>query len=359
MLEVRLAGGLELRADGAELAPPASKRARAVLAYLAINPGPQPRGRLAARFWPDVLDESARASLRVALTELRQALGPAAGYVVATRDTVALDGPGLRVDARELQQAVRDGDPLRGLEACSAPILDDFEEDWALEARDEHARRLGEALEQAATAADDPTEAARLTRAQVALDPLAEAPNRRLIERLAASGDRAAALTAGRQLTERLRTQLRIPPSRETRALLDDLRRTEPAPASRPPSLEREYETDFVGRRSELGRLRASWGGVQMHRDRRIVLVAGEPGIGKTRLAHQFASAVLTDGATVLEGRCSEEPLAPFEPFAEALAQAGAADALEPGDISDTGARHRLFEAVDSALAHLAARAPL
>jgi DNA-binding SARP family transcriptional activator len=79
MLEIRLAGGGLLGAEGAELAPPASKRARAVLAYLALNPGPQQRGRLAARFWPDVLDESARVSLRVALTELRQALGPAAG----------------------------------------------------------------------------------------------------------------------------------------------------------------------------------------------------------------------------------------------------------------------------------------
>ena len=113
------------------------------------------------------------------------------------------------------------------------------------------------------------------------------------------------------------------------------------------------------GRRAELARLRASWGGVQMHRDRRIVLVAGEPGIGKTRLAHQFASAALAEGATVLVGRCSEEPLAPFEPFTEALAQAGAADALQPGDTDDVGARHRLFDAVDSALTDLAARAPL
>src|SRR3954447_6423339 len=162
MLEVRLAGGLELRADGAELAPPASKRARAVLAYLAINPGPQPRGRLAARFWPDVLDASARASLRVALTELRQALGPASGYLVTTRDTVALDGPGLGVDTRAFQQALGEGDPVRALEECSAPILDGFDEEWALEARDEHARRLGEALEQAAAAAHDPAEAIRL-----------------------------------------------------------------------------------------------------------------------------------------------------------------------------------------------------
>jgi DNA-binding SARP family transcriptional activator len=180
---------LQLRADGADLAPPASKRARALLAFLALNPGAHPRGRLAARFWPDVLDRSARASLRVALTELRQALGSAAGCLVATRDTVALDGADLTVDTRAFQLALGEGDAVRALKACSAPILDGFDEDWALEARDEFAHRLAEALEQAAASADDPAEAVRLTRAQVALDPLAEAANRRLIERLAAGGD--------------------------------------------------------------------------------------------------------------------------------------------------------------------------
>lgn len=359
MLEVRLAGGLQLRADGAELAAPASKRARAVLAFLALNQGAHPRGRLAARFWPDVLDESARASLRVALTELRQALGPAAVHLVATRDTVALDGPDLHVDARAFRLALAEGDPVRALEACAAPILDDFDDEWALEARDEHAHRLVEALEQAAAGADDPAEAVRLTRAQVAVEPLAEAANRRLIERLAAGGDRAAALSAGRQFAERLRAQLRIPVSRETRALLDDLRRAEPLAVAPPPSLMRAHESEFVGRRPELERLRASWAGVQMHRDRRVVLVAGEPGVGKTRLAHQFGAAALAANAAVLLGRCSEEPLAPFEPFADALAPAGLADTLRPGDTGDTGARFRLFDAVDSALSDLASRAPL
>jgi len=183
---------------------------------IALNPGPQPRSRLAARFWPDVLDESARASLRVALTELRQALGPAAGYVAATRDTVALDGPDLTVDVREFQRALDKGDGARALEACGAAILDGYDEDWAIEARDEHMHRLAGAFEAAAAGADDPAEAVRLTRAQVALDPLAEAPNRRLIERLATNGDRAAALSASRQFAERLRSQLGIAPSRET-----------------------------------------------------------------------------------------------------------------------------------------------
>ncbi|MGZ4287662.1 MAG: ATP-binding protein [Solirubrobacteraceae bacterium] len=359
MLEVRLAGGWQLRVNGTELAPPASKRARAVLAYLALHPGSHPRRRLAARFWPDVLDESARASLRVALTELRQALGPAAVHLTATREAVALEGPDLLVDTRAFQQALDDGDPIRALEACSGAILEEFDEEWAIAARDEHTHRLGEALEHAAASADDPREAIQLTRAQVVLDPLAEAPNRRLIERLAASGDRVAALAAGRQFAERVRTQLGILPSRETRALVEALRRTEPAPAPPPPVLARAYETEFVGRRAELERLHASWGGVQMHRDRRIVLIAGEPGVGKTRLAQRFASGAVAEHATVLVGRCSEEPLAPFEPFSEALAQAGTAEALQPGDTVDARARHRLFSTVDSALSDLAAVAPL
>jgi DNA-binding SARP family transcriptional activator/tetratricopeptide (TPR) repeat protein len=359
MLEIRLAGGSQLRLDGAELAQPASRRARAVLAYLALNPGAHQRGRLAARFWPGVLDESARASLRVALTELRQALGPAAAHLITSREAVELGGPGLVVDVRVFEQALDGGDPARALAACSGPILEEFDEEWAIEASDEHSRRLGEALEQAAAAAEDPAEAIRLTRSQVMLDPLAEAPNRRLIERVAASGDRGAALAAGRQFAERLRTQLGIAPSRETRALVEDLRRGEPEPVPPPPVLSRTFETEFVGRRAELERLRASWGGVQMHRDRRIVLIAGEPGAGKTRVAHHFASAALTDRAIVLVGRCSEEPLAPFEPFTEALTQAGAADALLPGDTGDVGARHRLFDTVDAALTDLVARAPL
>ena len=213
MLEVQLAGGMQLRWQSTHLPPPASRRARGLLAYLALNAGPHSRAHLAALFWLDVLDESARGSLRVALTELRKALGPAAGYVQATRDTVALAGPDLEVDARAFQAALDDGDPEQALAACSEPILDGFDEDWALEARDAHAHHLAEVLDEAAARASDPADAIRLTRLQVALDPLAEAPSRRLIERLAAAGDRAAAISVGRQLSERLRRQLGIAPS--------------------------------------------------------------------------------------------------------------------------------------------------
>ena len=66
--------------------------ARGLLAWLALYPGAHPRGELAARFWPDVLDESARQSLRNALWILRRDLGDAASALRVDGDELALDG---------------------------------------------------------------------------------------------------------------------------------------------------------------------------------------------------------------------------------------------------------------------------
>ena len=102
----------------------------------------------------------------------------------------------------------------------------------------------------------------------MALDPLAEEANRRLIERLASAGDRAAALVAGERFAERLRATLAIAPSRETRAVLDALRRPPDAgalgtagPCSRASTTPRSS-----GAPKELARLRAAWTDVELHR---------------------------------------------------------------------------------------------
>jgi class 3 adenylate cyclase/tetratricopeptide (TPR) repeat protein len=74
----------------------------------------------------------------------------------------------------------------------------------------------------------------------------------------------------------------------------------------------------FVGRAVELEGLVAAWkeavaGG------RRSVLLSGEPGIGKTRLAFELARTAAGQGATVLYGRCDEDAAVPYQPFAEAV----------------------------------------
>ena len=82
-------GGLAATVDDAPVALPADARARELLAYLAVHPGPHSRQRLAGLLRPDVAEESARKTLRDAVYELRRAFAPAEP-VVATRETVEL-----------------------------------------------------------------------------------------------------------------------------------------------------------------------------------------------------------------------------------------------------------------------------
>ena len=82
-------------------------------------------------------------------------------------------------------------------------------------------------LARAAALAEDAGELDRalsLSRERVAADPLAEAAHRDLIRRLAASGDRGAALFAYSRLQQRLREELRVAPSAQTRALVERIR---------------------------------------------------------------------------------------------------------------------------------------
>ncbi len=77
-------------------------------------------------------------------------------------------------------------------------------------------------------------------------------------------------------------------------------------------------EGRLVGRDREKELLRDWWTSVG-HGAGRLLLVDGDPGIGKTRLVAELARRVEGRGGLVLWGRCDEDPVAPFQPFAEAL----------------------------------------
>jgi DNA-binding SARP family transcriptional activator len=354
MLRVRLFGGLALESEGVALPPPGGRRARELLGWLALHPGRHARAAVAARFWPDVLDASARASLRTTLHELRRALGREDAALVADRDGVALEAAW--VDAREADALLATGDGAAALALAEAgELLAGLEEDWVLAARDalreRIAARLG-ALADAAEAAGDRSEAVRLSRAQVALDPLSEERSRALVRRLADAGDRAAAVGAYERLRDRLATHLRIAPSAETRALVAEVR-AGPAPAGTAgvPAIVRRAGAGggaFVGRDEPLARLLSALDAAR-HGERRLALVGGEPGIGKTRLVAELCARAHSAGATVLFGRCFEETIVPYQPFLEALGDSWPHDGPVAGDGAD-GARWRLFEAVDAAL---------
>jgi DNA-binding SARP family transcriptional activator len=419
MLRVRVLGELEIEGSGSPIELTGSWRARSLLAWLAMNPGSHPRSDLAARFWPDVLDASARASLRNGLWALRRALGPdAAEALVATRERVGLRGPpSVWVDMIAFGECLASGRLDEAVELCDGELLAGLDEEWVHEHRDAHRARVSELLERLAArdaSAGDAAGAIAWTRKRAALDPLAEDAQRALIVRLTAAGDRAGALAVYARLRERLRRELGISTSAQTRELVLKLREgaatSEPAdgveravtppergaggpgwtpgaPFPLPARLRRPGPAAFVGRVRELSTLRRLWSRARAGGGARVALVVGEAGIGKSRLVRELALEAHRQGAIVLHGSAAEDLLVPHQHFVEALAHylsvaapdewqrrvAPRADDLEPvapgltrhggaqprEDGQPESRRYRLFEAVASLLDELAADVPV
>lgn len=392
MLWVRVLGELEAEVDGKVIAPSESRRAWALLGWMALNPGRHPRSVVAATLWPDVLDSSALTSLRSALWSLRRALGPAAAALVADRERLGLEAGMTTVDLLEFEALAAAGELEQAQALWRGPLLAGLDEEWAIRARDEASQRLGEVLaalsEQAASAGDLPR-AVHWARRKAAVDPFSEEGARLVMRRLAESGDRAAALAVYDRLCERLRRELALAPSSETRGLAQELRSGPPVehvPVREPAITVRQRRLiRLVGRGAELGRLRQAWDAARQGYGG-AGIVAGSAGIGKTRLLAELTETVAgTEGfvacaaAPELEGGaplipwaelCGElvrafpapdEPpawaadLARLVPAAAAWAPPGAARAPSSPELE----RARLFEATCELIAHAARRAPL
>lgn len=95
---------------------------------------------------------------------------------------------------------------------------------------------------------------------------------------------------------------------------------TECEPLPLPPMVTAYVEDrlPFIGRRSEWAVLERSWERAR-HGRCQLLCIGGEPGIGKTRLACEFARDAWAHGAVVLAGRSSEDLTLPYQPFIEAL----------------------------------------
>jgi DNA-binding SARP family transcriptional activator len=242
MLRVRLLGDMTLEAKGRRLEPPARRSGRTLLAYLALHPGMHARGDLAARLWPDADPDRARMSLRTALASVRSTVGAhAPEALVVTRDRIGL-AAGVEVDALDFRRLASEGRLPEAVALVSGELLQGLDDEWALEARDEHSHRLIDAfLTLAAREREAGNLAAAVEHARnaVAVDGLFESSSRDLIRLLTAAGDRAAALAAYDRLRVRLERELGVPPSPETREIADEIRAAEPPSLPPIPSAER------------------------------------------------------------------------------------------------------------------------
>ena len=116
----------------------------------------------------------------------------------------------------------------------------------------------------------------------------------------------------------------------------------------------------LIGRHRELTALRA-WLEATRAGSGRLVLCAGEPGIGKTRLAQEFAGAALASGATVAWGRCVETEGAPaYWPWRQVLRSLDIDPrTLLARDVESPEDRFRVFDGVAEALRGVAERSAL
>jgi DNA-binding SARP family transcriptional activator len=343
-MRIELCGNLRVLVDGHDAgAELTGRQGRLLLAYLVAKLGePVRRDELIDVVWQGRPPSAPEASLSSHLTGVRRALGPQAltGRSVLTLTLPPdawIDIEAARETTREAETALAGGEPGEALVRARAalalteqPVLPELTGTWVEQLRSEVSQLRCDLLLTAARAALElgkPVVAERLARSVIDLEPYRESGYGLLMEALARAGNVAEALLTFDRVRVMLREELGVPPAPALTALHERLLGAAPAvapPRSAVPALplpgivRRNDQRRFVSREPELRRLQASWeqarGG-----EGALVLVAGEPGIGKSRLAARFATEVHAQGAFVTHGRSDEETVIPYQPFVEAL----------------------------------------
>jgi DNA-binding SARP family transcriptional activator len=347
-LQITLTGQLAAEADGtrADVADLPGRQAPLVFAYLvAERDRPVPSEELAEAVWDGSLPPTWRPALRGVVSKVRgfldalglpadETLTSAAGcYRLALPPDTAVDVELAAGEIDAARSALAAGDLERAAAAAERarqiagrPLLPGHEGTWVEHRRAGLQRILVDSLELLVDVhlrAGDPAPAVGPARDLVALEPFRDSAHERLLRAHAAVGDRGEALRAYDRYRRTLAEELGIGPSPGLEAIYLELLHAEPhrpavaaaagsAPAPVP------IVGAFAGRRRQLDRLRSAWSDAGAGR-RRTVLVAGEAGIGKTRLAAELALLAERDGAVVLAGRCDEHLGVPHLPFREAL----------------------------------------
>jgi DNA-binding SARP family transcriptional activator len=378
-MEFCILGPLEVLQDGAPVALGGSKQ-RALLALLVLHANEaMTTDRLVEELWGEEPPATAAKTVQVHVSRLRKALASrGGGGVVVTRERgyeLAL-GPD-DLDARRFErlaaegrEELRAGRPERAaarLERAlglwrGAPLADLAYEPFAQREVPRLAELRAGAVEQLVDcklALGRHAEVVGELETLIAAEPYREHLRGQLMLALYRSDRQADALQAYQDARRALVEELGIEPGQRLRDLEQAILAQDPAlhlpaPEPAPPAEHaRSARSTFVGRDAELAVLRARLSEALAGRGG-VVLLAGEPGIGKTRLADELAGEARASGARVLVGRCWEAGGAPaYWPWVQALGELPVAAAPD-----SEGARFRLFEAVAAELHEKAAEQP-
>jgi DNA-binding SARP family transcriptional activator len=379
-LEVRLLGPVDVILDGRRLGAFNSLRLQRFLALIALRKDLQHRSRLAFELWPDSHERQARTNLRKLLHDFRHSLPDVGEFVEIDNEIVRWIAAGpSEVDVLRFRDAVAAGDLELAARLYSGDLLPACYDDWVL---DERAKLRAEAygvllrLTEAAVGRDDHAATIGLAQRVIDLEPTDEAAVRIQMKAYLALGDRAAALRSYHRYAEVLERDLALEPGEAIGAMYRQLR----AEAHNREALQGEdtapvAEVPFVGREPELDQLTQAWNTAREGRAH-LVLVSGEPGIGKSRLAQELGRRVRGEGHVVASARAYEAagrlPWGPVIDLLRSDALRSHIDTLgtvwraelarllpelleaspppAPSRSRDLAQRHRLFDAVSRAI---------
>lgn len=287
-----------------------------LLAYLVLHrDAPQPRQTLAYLFWPESNDSQARTNLRNALHLLRNTLPEAEQFLRIDNQTIQwrTDSP-FTLDVATFAQGIQSATTNKDLATAQATLkeslslyrgelLTGFYEDWVLAERERWQERYVGALELASTLAEqqrDYRSAIEYGRRLLQLDSLREETYARLMQLYALQGDRATALRVYHNCATILVRELGVEPGPVTQGIYErllNLEETQPAIAPR------RTAAPLIGRQAAWETLQAAWQQSQRGHPR-LVLLIGEAGIGKTRLAEEFLDWAARQGVVTGTAHC-------------------------------------------------------
>ena len=333
-LEISLLGVPRLALDGRAV-DGLRRKNRALVFYLAAHEEGITRDHLLAFFWPDHERAAAQPILRTMIHDLRGQLGE---MFLASDQHVVLAGDAM-VDVHALSTAINSsgsdmrqlaatltlykGDFLEGFSLADSPQFDD----WAASERERYrllAMRGFANLARLHEQVRDYPSALESVRRALAFNAYQEDLQRDLMRLLYLNGDRTGVIRQYEALRKLLDEEMGVPPMPETRKLYDAIINDNyvvsqpevnaPIAAMRPESS--EPALPFIGREEELARLRT-----QLDTGK-LILLEGEAGIGKTRLAWELISSQTRHDpfALVLQGVAYElEQGLPYQPILDAL----------------------------------------
>lgn len=395
-LVISVLGSPAVEIDGTPLQVD-TRKATALLVYLAVTGRRQSRDRLTDLFWPEYDIDRGRAALRRTLSTLKKSLG--GRWVSADRLSVTLDPTEVEIDLTRFRALCAESESHDHRDGASCPECtrrlsdavglfgggflqgfglrdaEPFEEWQSLEAESIE-REFGGALDRlikARVAQGDLEAAAMVAERKLALDTLDEPTHRQLMQLYAWRGMRTAALQQYRECVAVLDRELGVSPLGETTdlyraitegdiATLEETRLIEPP--SRPKGLEAlPRKFTLRARDKEWQTLLEAY--AQVGSSGRLVSLKGEAGIGKTRLARDLVEALQQEGISTVSARAHEGesglPYALFTQLLEELAEeilgaeveslaeaARLVPSLRSGDpagpVDDPGALARFFE---------------